>query len=318
MSDGIHASDADEQSTSTRNTHHGIAGQVIQTSVVEGDLNVGASSPRTWLLPAAIVITAVLVGAAIVAVPSNTQRTAADAAAQGPAELLVTVDLSANDLGPWAYASESPDFPGADLIRRMARPMAGVDPAIARDVRLSPGAVSVRHQLIRLHLEGPKGREIRVTDIRPVIRAKRPPLNGSLVSSPPQGEEPSSEVLLRLDDPFPVVQASIKDENKPHRVPTGPFFPARTIKLNDGETHEVVLTVSADHHSYEYELTVSYQAGAEVRDVRVDNGGQSFHISGFACSGPNTASYASVHRSIGDYSMPSIPDPGHFSGLSGC
>ncbi|MET9225814.1 hypothetical protein [Lentzea sp. NPDC003310] len=318
MSDGIHASDADEQPTSTRNTHHGTARHVIQANVVRGDINLGANPPRAWLLPAAIVIAAVLVGAAIVAVPGDGQRTSADAAVQAPSELLVTADLSANDMGPWGYVSESPDFPGAELIRRMARPMAGVDPAIARDVRLSPGAVSVQHQLIRLHLEGPKGREVRVTDIRPVIRATRPPLSGSLVSSPPQGAEPSSEVLLKLDDPFPVVQSSVEDEEKRHRVPTGPFFPAHTIKLNDGETHEVVLTVSTERHSYEYDLAVSYQSGAEIKEVRVNDGGQSFRISGFACSGPNTASYASVHQSTGDFSMPSVPDPGHFSSIPDC
>ena len=305
----------DEKSGSTSNTQQGTAKQVIQTGVVEGDLNVSSGSPRTWLVPAGIVIAAVLVGAAIVAVPGMTRDTGGTG--QAPSELRVTADLSANDVGPWGYVSDSPDFPDADLVERLSRPMAGTDPAIARDVRLSRAA-SLQHQLIRLHLEGPKGREVTVTDIRPVIRQTRPPLNGSLVWAPPEGNEPSSEVLLKLDDPFPVVQSSVESADGRRRVPTGPFFPAHTIKLNDGETHEVVLTVSADDQSYEYELAVIYQSGADVKEVRVDGGGRSFQISGFACSEPDIASYRAVYRTIGDFSIVPHANPSHFSLVGSC
>ncbi|NKE62880.1 hypothetical protein FXN61_41625 [Lentzea sp. PSKA42] len=317
MSDSTHPGDTSEKSGSTRNTQRGTADQVIQAGDVHGDLNVGTSTLRAWLLPAGIVITAVFVGAAIVAVPGMGKNTTGDIGGQAPSELRVTADLSSNDMGPWGYVSESPDFPGADLVKRLSRPMAAADRAIARDVRLS-GAASLRQQVIRLHLEGPKDRAITVTDIRPVIRDTRPPLNGSLVWAPPQGPELSSEVLLKLDDPFPVVQSSVEDATGRRRVPAGPFFPAHTIKLNDGETHEVVVTASADVHSYDYELAVIYQSGANVKEVRVNDSGRDFRISGMACGGPHIASYRAAYVLTGDFSVVPEPNPGHISVLSDC
>lgn len=312
MSDSTHPGDAGDESGSTWNTQRGAADQMIQIRDVRGNLNVGSSSSRAWLLPAGIVITAVLVGAAIVAVPGMARNTPGDVGGQAPSELLVTADLSSNDRGPWGYVSESPDFPGADLVEKLSRPGAAADPLIAREVRLSDAA-SLREQVIRLHLEGPRNQAITVTDIRPVIRDTGPPPNGSLVEASPQGPELSSEVLLNLDDPFPVVRSSVKVGTEGQRVPAGPYFPEHTIKLNDGETHEVVVTVSAEVHSYEYELAVIYQSGVEVKEVRVNDSGRHFRISGVACTGPHVASYRAAYRVTGGFSVVAEPNPSHLS-----
>ncbi|MFD1044335.1 hypothetical protein ACFQ1S_01360 [Kibdelosporangium lantanae] len=231
---------------------------------------------------------------------------------QAPSDLRVTADLSANDMGPWGYVSGSPDFPGAENVAKLAHPGAAEDDTIKRDIRTTAGAASLKHQLIRLHLEGPLGQEVAVTDIRPVIHTKQAPLNGSLVWAPPQGEENSSEVLLNLDDPFAVVRTSVYEESRRQRVPTAPFFPAHTIKLSDGETHEVVVTANATGYSYEYELAVVYQSGTEIKQVLVNDAGHTFRVSGIACIETHIASYRSAYELVGDFSVVRNPHPDHF------
>jgi hypothetical protein len=292
---------------STRNAQHGTADNVVQARDIHGDVHVTGRNNREWLVPAAVVIASVLVGVLIVVLPGRGPASGG----QAPAELRVTTDLSANDVGPWGYVSGSSDFPSAKIVERLSHPMAATDTAIKRDVRTT-GAASLQHQLIRLHLEGPKEGEVTVTDIRPVIRTKQAPLNGSLVWAPPQGEENSSEVLLELDDAFPVVQASAYDQSHRQRVPTGPFFPANTIKLSDGETHEVIITAETAEYSYEYELAVIYQSGAEIKQVIVNDAGRTFRVSGMSCSGAHIASYRSAYVLVGDFSVVAEQHPDHF------
>ncbi|MET8847930.1 hypothetical protein [Amycolatopsis sp. NPDC004625] len=279
---------------------------MLQTHTVNGDVYVGRRRLRPrWLLVGAAVVLLAGTGAVVWLRPS------------GPAELRVTADLSANDAGPWGYASEDPGFPGPELAARLARPGAGTDGAVAHDVRVS-GAASLEQQVVRLHLEGPRSGQVVVTDIRPVIRKRVPPLGGGLVWSPSQGSEDSAQTLLELDDRFPVLQAVVRDPGGNRNFPAGPYFPAHTIKLTDGETGEVVVTASAAKGAYDYDLAVFSQSGTEIKQTIVDDGGKPFRVTGFACSGPHEAAYHVVYFADGDFSLPRDPHPERFGTLPYC
>lgn len=293
---------------SSQNSLHGNATHVLQTHAINGNVYVGRRRrlrPRWWLVIGAAVV--LLAGTGVVVRLRS-----------GPAGLQVTADLSANDIGPWGYASADPGFPGPGLTARLARPGAAMDSALAHDVRLSGGA-SLLHQVIRLHLEGPRTGQIVVTDIRAVIRKRTPPLSGSLVWSPPQGAEDSAETLLQLDDRFPVVQSSVRDNDLDRNIPAGPYFPAHTIKLTPGDpTQEVVVTASATKGAYEYVIAVFTQSGAETQQAIVDDDGKPFRLTGFPCSGRGQASYRTSYLAQGDTTVSREPDPEHLTGVSEC
>jgi hypothetical protein len=293
--------------SSSTNNIEGNAAQILQARDITGDVYVGKrpARPRWWLIGGLVVLLAAGTGAVVWLRPS------------GPAELRVTADLSANDAGPWGYASEDPDFPGPELAARLARPGAAMDDAVAHDVRVT-GAASLEHQVIRLHLEGPRSGQVVVTDIRPVIRRRVPPLNGALVWSQSQGSEDAAQTLLELDDRFPVLQAVVRDEGDHENFPAGPYFPAHTIKLTDGETSEVVVTASAAKGAYDYALAVFSQSGTEIKQTIVDDGGKPFRVTGFACRGNHEASYHVVYVTDNDFKLPRDPHPERFGTLPYC
>ncbi|EOD64899.1 hypothetical protein [Amycolatopsis vancoresmycina] len=293
--------------SSPANNVEGNAAQILQARDITGDVYVGKRPmrPRWWLIGGLVVLLAAGTGAVVWLQPS------------GPAGLRVTADLSANDAGPWGYASEDPGFPGPELAARLARPGAVTDSALAHDVRVSGGA-SLLHQVIRLHLEGPRTGQVVVTDIRAVIRKRRPPLSGSLVWSPPQGAEDSAQTLLELDDRFPVLQSAVRDDVHDRNIPAGPYFPTHTIKLTGGETSEVIVTASAAKGAYEYALAVFSQSGTEIKQTIVDDGGEPFRVSGFPCSGRGQAAYRTLYFGQADTTVSRQPDPQHFDGVSEC
>ncbi|MCC8246748.1 hypothetical protein [Saccharothrix luteola] len=293
----------------TANTQSGAAGNVVQARDIHGDVRLDTPPQRRSWAPAAVLAVAVIVAALIIAWP----RSSDDPATGAPPELGVVVDMSHNDQAPWGYVSESPDFPGSALVDRLAEPMAALDRDLVREIRTSDGAISLHRHLIRLHLIGPVG-GTRVTDIRPVIRRTAPPPSGSLVHVPPQGSEESSEVLLLLDEGFPVLQSSEPMPSPPpgeagRRIPTGPYFPRHTINLAAGETHEVVLTTIARSRSYEYDLAITHQTGTEIRETVVDDNGQPFRVAGRSCSSEHVASYQAAYRLVTGLSVVAEFDP---------
>lgn len=124
--------------------------------------------------------------------------------------------------------------------------------------------------------------------------------------------------MLELDDPFPVLQASVLDEARETRVPAGPFFPGYTIKLTNGETHELVITATAEQRSYEYELAVVYQTGKEIQELVVNSAGHPFRVSGMACTGSHIASYQAAYQLQGDFRVTPVANPGQFEISSRC
>ncbi|WP_103352202.1 hypothetical protein [Amycolatopsis sp. CA-128772] len=279
----------------------------MQARDINGDVYVGRrpARPRWWWVIGGLVVLLAGTGAVLVLQPS------------GPAELRVTADLSANDTEPWGYASADPGFPGPELAARLARPGAAMDSELAHDVRVSGGA-SLLHQVIRLHLEGPRTGQVVVTDIRAVIRKRLPPLSGALVWSPPQGAEDSAQTLLELDDRFPVLQSAVRDATGNRNFPAGPYFPAHTIPLPAGGTSEVIVTASAAKGAYDFDLAVFSQSGKEIKQTTVDDAGKPFRVSGFPCSGPGQASYRTLYFAQADTTVSREPDPEHFDGVSEC
>lgn len=154
QSDGI-----DDEAGSTRNTNAGDAHQVLQVRDIHGNVTLRHDHRPGWLVPATMIVGALVVAAAITFLPSNGKSPDADVTGDTPGDLLVTADLSPNDTGPWGYVSESPDLPGPAITAKLSRPMAAVDEKITRQIRLM-GAANFEKQVIRLHLEGPKGRTV--------------------------------------------------------------------------------------------------------------------------------------------------------------
>ncbi|XVS66988.1 hypothetical protein ACQPYE_13270 [Actinosynnema sp. CA-299493] len=294
---------------SARNTFTGVAGVAVQARDVHGDVHLSSRTLDRWWPPAAVLSIAVL----IVAWPDLSTRVDPEHR-PAPPELRVTVDMSHNDQAPWGYVSEQADFPGGELVVRLAQPGAVSDRSLAEDIRTRDGAISLEQHLVRLHLEGPVG-GTRIVDIRPVVRRTAPPPDGSLVRVSPLVPEPSTELLLFLDDRFPELKASEPKPSPPpgqdrRRIPAGPYFPANTIDLHAGETHEVVVTAFASTLSYEYELTVVHQTGTEIHETVVDNRGQPFRVAGWSCVGTHLASYRSAHVLDTDLRVSTEANPG--------
>ncbi|ONI81963.1 hypothetical protein ALI22I_37930 [Saccharothrix sp. ALI-22-I] len=225
-----------------------------------------------------------------------------------PQEFRVTADLSVNDRGPWAYVSDSPDFPDPELRAELSKPKGLTQPALIKRVRTTPGAFPDREHLIRLHLEGPVDHAVRVVDIRPVIRSQRDVPRGTRVAAGTQGVEDSVEVLLLLDEPFPVMRESVK--LPAGTQPGGPYFPDHTINLANGETSEVVITARAYKHAYEYDLLVAYQVGDQIKEMLVNDGGQPFRVSGRLCIANGRYPYDSRYGMGSNYELQTYPADG--------
>lgn len=309
------------ESGATRNEQRGAADHVLQARDIHGDVHMHGGR-RAWLLAAAVLGLALVVAAVIVAWPSTSPHAQAgpppttDSLDLAPADLRVTADLSANDTtGPWAYVSDSPTFPGPELLAELSRPRAAVNPQLAARVRTAPGAFAVHTQIIRLQLEGPRDHSVRVTDIRPVIRTTRPVPRGSLLAASSQGSETSAQVLILLDDPFPTPREAVENSDGSLR-PGGPYFPAHTINLDSGETSDVVIHTRAGKQAYEYDLVVVYQVGDQLHQMVVNDHGQPFRISGALCPGPGVG-YQADYELADDFSLqrsapfydPSLPQP---------
>ena len=307
--------DMGSKPVANQNTQSGQADYVVQARDIHGGVHVGFGRRRTWV-SASIIGVAGVVAAVIVTWPHSQTPASTSSPGPGPIDLHVGVDLTSNDQGLWGYVNDSPTFPGTSLISRLERPGAAIDVKLTRDVRQT-GAAKLKNQTVLLTFQGPRDRSVRITDIRPVVRSKQAPLNGTLVWAPPQGTEDSAEALLSLDDQFPVLQVNQRDGfGQPH--PTGTFFPSKTIHLNPGETTEVVLTTLAKTHSYTYELDIVYQSDAGAREQIVNDHGQPFRITGLACTASGVASYRAAYELRGDLSMTPDSDPSHVNATGEC
>lgn len=269
-------------------------GNVVQGRDFYGDIHFRGRSRllRPWVWPAAFLALSLVVATAVFLWPED------------GADLRVSVDLSVSATPPWAFAGESPDFPGAALAARMARPFSPQDRRLPDALRVA-GGVPVEQQTVRLHLVGPDDGAVRVVDIRPVVRRTDAPMADVLVHARGQGVEASASMHLYLDDEFPVLQGTAEDD-RGGRVPAGPFFPGSTINLADGETQEVVLTTFAHEKSYEYALEVEYQVGTDTRVLTVDDGGRPLRITGLACAAPGSglAAYGQMYDLVAhDFSL---------------
>ncbi|EWM19766.1 hypothetical protein [Kutzneria sp. 744] len=298
----------DTDPTSLQNILNGRADQVVQSGEIHGGVHVWSGAGPRWLALVAVLAVAGLVSVVIIAWP----RASPTAASPAPADLRVSADLSYNDQPPWGYVSASPTFPGPTLITKVENTNISMDDSVAAALRHTDAA-KLKTQTIRLHLEGPRDHPVRITDIKPVVVSRKPPLSGSLVWAKPQGGEESTEAAVYLDDQFPILQAT-----KPVAdgfVPAGPLFPAKTINLNPGETSEVVVTALADKGSYEYKFAVVYESGDTLSTQVVDNNGQPFRVSGLNCGPTRLASYGAAYLYEGKLGLTPADDPQHLAGM---
>ncbi|HUQ54929.1 hypothetical protein [Lentzea sp.] len=308
-----------------------MSGTVLQVRDIHGNVHLGNDNRAAlWAYGSAVMAVFLLLVALVVLAPekpgpSPAEPTQAAAGQSGsaqptttrvgtpPQELRVTADLSVNDRGPWAYVSDSPDFPDPELRAELSKPRGLTQPALIKRVRTTPGAFPEKEHLIRLHLEGPADHAVRVIDIRPVIRNKRDVPRGTSVATGTQGEESSTEVLLLLDEPFPVMRESVGLPAE--RQPGGPYFPGHTINLANGETSEVVITARAYKHAYEYDLVVAYQIGDQIKEMLVNDGGQPFRVSGRLCIADGRYPYDSRYGRGDNYELQTYPANGAPRGL---
>ncbi|HEX5406846.1 MAG TPA: hypothetical protein VFX16_31615 [Pseudonocardiaceae bacterium] len=312
MSDHGSTDDTGRDPATTRNTLSGAAGQVVQSGEINGDVHLWSGAGPRLVALVALVAVAGLASVAIIAWPRATPTAGLPNPADFPADLRVSADLSYNDEPPWGYVSASPTFPGPALISKIEHTNVSMDDSVAAALRHTDAAM-LDTQTIRLHLEGPRDHPVRITDIKPVIVSKQPPLSGSLVWAQPQGTENSAEVQVYLDDPFPVLQTTKLGQRT--LVPTGPLFPAKTINLNPGETSEVVVTALARKYSYEYKFAVVYESGNTLKTHVVDNNGQPFRLSGPNCEAHQVWSYHAAYVLSGDFSLQPAAHPQHMPGV---
>ncbi|MBB5957144.1 hypothetical protein FHS29_003737 [Saccharothrix tamanrassetensis] len=145
----------------------------------------------------------------------------------------------------------------------------------------------------QVSLVGNRRETVRVLDMRARVIEKTPPLDGTLLTFPPQGEGDVREVLLDLDDPRGrlLLPAEAGSDAAPK-----PFFDVKYLTLTKGEEVALDLTALTEKHHYkwELELTVAYDGVAEEK-VRVTSDG--------SAGGPpfEAAAWKDIHAEGGAY-----------------
>ncbi|MEV0680245.1 hypothetical protein AB0I60_27390 [Actinosynnema sp. NPDC050436] len=128
---------------------------------------------------------------------------------------------------------------------------------------------AARHQI---SLIGNRRENVRVLDIRANVLKQGPPLDGALVTQPPEGEGPVREVLLDLDSADR--RLLLPDENENEEALPKPYLDVKYVTLAKSE--EIVLDLNAltqrNYYQWELVVTVAYE-GVSEEQVRIRSDG---------------------------------------------
>jgi hypothetical protein len=147
------------------------------------------------------------------------------------------------------------------------------------------GAINQTWTVLRLVFTGESQQGIRILNITPIIVKRAPPWHGDLFLFPIQGEAPSVQTSLNLDDTFPTVMDSATGR---------PYFEEKTITLQQGEQEVVIIQITATRGYVAYTLRIDYLVGTQQRDVIINDHGQPFELSAVNCIRKNVESYGQV------------------------
>ncbi|WP_394553847.1 hypothetical protein ACDF64_05220 [Agromyces sp. MMS24-JH15] len=133
-------------------------------------------------------------------------------------------------------------------------------------------------RLITMTLRGNRPHLVRITGVH-AERSCAATDRGTLVRiAPGRGDAPPSEhMYIALSDPEGVARQAASGPDGPAE----PYFPNRTITLEQGEEEVVVVELSPDYHAPEtcdVEFILSIDDQDERVEQRVDHGGQPFRV----------------------------------------
>ncbi|PPK66689.1 hypothetical protein V5P93_004726 [Actinokineospora auranticolor] len=116
------------------------------------------------------------------------------------------------------------------------------------------GFVPVGTTTVSFLLRGNRSTPVQVTDVRPEISERRPPLTGTLlVYPPPSSEKPAIELSANLDDPRLIVRNPLK--------PDTAWFTDHHVELAKDETQQFSVTFFGRLASYSFRIAVDYVDG---------------------------------------------------------
>jgi hypothetical protein len=116
--------------------------------------------------------------------------------------------------------------------------------------------------------------------MRAHILTREPPLSGTLIYGPPQGEEHVIDIAFDLDSPDPIARRV--DELG---IPVEPYFAKTFLTLRSGESMTFSIRAYTSKHYYEWEIEIEALIGGQDRILFVrDPERRPFHTTAFADS----------------------------------
>jgi hypothetical protein len=144
-------------------------------------------------------------------------------------------------------------------------------------------------------LRGHAAQQVRITDIVPELEGGScsPPLTGSLIDYPSQGEDDVIPLEVTIDDPVPTFKTY---PNKDNRQATEPYFTgpeAKHITLNQGESEALLLNAVSKRGYCRWHYRIHYQVAGSPAEMTLSRpGGRPFELTGKL---PDTSRYSSVY-----------------------
>lgn len=145
---------------------------------------------------------------------------------------------------------------------------------------LAAGAYAVDGMTIHVTIEGKRNEAINITNVRPVVVRREPPIDGPSIYMGTEGGGYTDNLSFDLDSPQPVAQEIHYPD------PIQPFFDHKRITLKNGETDSLVLDLSAVKAAYSFVIAVDYEVGGKQLSQTLDMNGQPFRVTPSLCSEP--------------------------------
>ncbi|WP_407550123.1 hypothetical protein QOM21_13410 [Streptomyces sp. Pv4-95] len=130
-------------------------------------------------------------------------------------------------------------------------------------------------------LEGRAAQQVRITDIVPELEGGKcsPPLGGSLVLSPAQGESKVIPLEVTIDSPLPRLTAQTEGAKA-----GAPYFTgsqARHITLKQNESEAFLLRAKTERGHCRWRYRIHYQVGGSTAEMVLERpGGKPFEVTG--------------------------------------
>ncbi len=191
--------------------------------------------------------------------------------------------------------------------------------AVYAQLRAEGGAF-LQDLSMRITLADKGRRTIRVDDIEPVNVQRTPPLDGTFIDVPSQGEDPLTTMVFDFDDNHPV--ARTPNALHPQR-PGGLYFAEHYLTVGTGEEDGILVTSQTTRDAVSFDIEADYRLDGRAGRLVIDDHGHPFHLTPVNCTRSSTstsngpvdgeAAYHSVWE-MQNFGEPVIPaaDPAHY------